>query len=84
MENGESPVELYRVPTGTRGALRSAIGKGDPISTTTKRARGTRKAYFGAHPENDPKEKRIDEWNKRQADGGRHVGSSHGRDGRIR
>ena len=43
-----------------------------------------KRAYFQAHPEKVPKEKRIDEWKKRQADGGRHVGSSHGGDRRIR
>ena len=43
-----------------------------------------KRAYFQAHPEKVPKEKRIDEWKKRQADGGRHVGSSHGGDWRIR
>ena len=30
-----------------------------------------------------PKEKRIDEWKKRQVDGGQHVGSSHGGDPRF-
>ena len=43
-----------------------------------------KRAYFQAHPEKVPKEKRIDEWKNRQADGGRHVGSSHGGDRRIR
>ena len=43
-----------------------------------------KRAYFQAQPEKVPKEKRIDEWKKRQADGGRHVGSSHGGDRRIR
>ena len=43
-----------------------------------------KRAYFQAHPEKVPKEKRIDEWKKRQADGGRHVGSSHSGDRRIR
>ena len=40
-------------------------------------------AYFQAEPEKVPKEKRIDEWKKRQGDGGRHVGSSHGGDQQI-
>ena len=43
-----------------------------------------KRACFQAHPEKVRKEKRIDEWKKRQADGGRHVGSSHGGDPRIR
>ena len=43
-----------------------------------------KRAYFQAHPEKVPKEKRIDEWKKRQVDGGQHVGSSHGGDRRIR
>ena len=43
-----------------------------------------KRAYFRAHPEKVPKEKRIDEWKKRQADGGRHVGSSPGGNRRIR
>ena len=43
-----------------------------------------KRAYFQAHPEKVPKEKRIDEWKKRQAHGGGHVGSSHGGDWRIR
>ena len=40
-------------------------------------------AYFQPQPEELPKEKRIGEWKKRQADGGSHVGSSHGGDRRI-
>ena len=43
-----------------------------------------KRAYLQAHPEKVPKEKRIDEWKKRQADGGRQVGSSHGGHWRIR
>ena len=42
-----------------------------------------KRAYFQAHPKKVAKEKRIDEWKKGQADGGRHVGSSHGGDPRI-
>ena len=34
-----------------------------------------KRACFEAHPEKVPKEKQIDELKKRQADGGRHVGS---------
>ena len=51
---------------------------------TCKVSEEEKRAYFQAHPENVPKEKRIDEWEKRQHDGGRHVGSSHGGDRRIR
>ena len=40
-------------------------------------------AYFQALPKKVLKGKRMDEWKKRQADGGRHVGSSHGGDRRI-
>ena len=43
-----------------------------------------KRAYFQAHPEKVPKEKRIDEWKKRQPNGGRQVGSSHGGDRQIR
>ena len=43
-----------------------------------------KRAYFQAHPEKVSKEKRIDEWKERQADGGRHVGSIHGGNRRIR
>ena len=35
-----------------------------------------KRAYSQAHPEKLAKEKRIDEWIKRQADRGQHVGSS--------
>ena len=51
---------------------------------TSKVYEEDKRAYFQAHPEKVPKEKRIDECKKRQADGGRHVGSSHGGDQRIR
>ena len=37
-----------------------------------------KRAYFQGHPEEVPKKKRIDEWKKRQASGGRNVGLSHG------
>ena len=37
-----------------------------------------KRAYFQDQPEKVTKEKRIDEWKKRQPDGGRHGGSSHG------
>ena len=43
-----------------------------------------KRAYFEVRPEKVPKEKRMDEWKKRQADGARHVGSSHGGNRRIR
>ena len=43
-----------------------------------------KRAYFQAHPEKVPREKRIDEWKKTQPNGGRQVGSSHGDDRRIR
>ena len=43
-----------------------------------------KRAYFPADLEKVPKEKRIQEWKKRQAARGRHVGSSHGGDRRIR
>ena len=43
-----------------------------------------KRAYFQDHPKKVPKEKRIEECKRRQADGGRHVGSSHGGDRRIR
>ena len=52
----------------------SAMGKANRITTT---------AYFQAHTEKVPKEKRMDEWKKRQADRGQHVGSGHGGDRRI-
>ena len=43
-----------------------------------------KQSYFQAHPEKVPKEKRMDELKKRQADGGRHVGAGHGGERRIR
>ena len=42
-----------------------------------------KRAYLQADPEKVSKEKRIDGWKRRQAGGGRHVGSSHGGDRRI-
>ena len=66
----------------------SRMGKGDCFPKhdhkTCKVYEEDKRAYFQAHPEDVPKEKQIDEWKKRQADGGRHVGSSHGGDQRIR
>ena len=65
----------------------SVMGKGDPNKhdhKTCKVYEEDKRAYFQAHPDKVPKEKRIDELKKGQADGGRHVGSSHGGDRRIR
>ena len=42
-----------------------------------------KKAYFQAHPEKVPKEKRIEAWKRRQSAGGRSGGQGHGGDRRI-
>ena len=43
-----------------------------------------KKAYFQAHPEKVPKEKRIEAWKRGQSAGGRSGGQGHGGDRRIR
>ena len=43
-----------------------------------------KRAYLQAHPEKVDKQKQIDEWKRREAGGGGHVGSSHHGNRRIR
>ena len=84
IENFPSSFTEYR---WQHGGCRVCYGKGRSHKhdhKTCKVYEQDKRAYIQAHPEKVSKEKQIDERKKRQADGGRHVESTHGGDRRFR